>query len=221
MITDRQDQLINQLGSHILIDRIAAFNKLIAMGTDVVPKLIQGLHHDNPYVRSWTAQALGKIGDETAIAPLLKATKDVVGDVRSKAIESLSRMKKLPQENFETMLLEALGDDNPIVRASAASALGRFSSDKVVEQLCRTLSDSWYEVRESAAFALGEIENPRSVESLINSLQDDYVWVQVNCINALGKIGDARAIAPLINAAKDPNPEVSLRAIQALRQIRR
>src|SRR6185503_16520920 len=54
-------------------------------------------------------------------------------------------------------LIQALGDADPLVRRSAASALGEMKSKNAVEPLIKLLKDDDTSVRKASAIALGRI----------------------------------------------------------------
>jgi HEAT repeat protein len=61
------------------------------------------------------------------------------------------------------LLLEALADPLPAVRAQAARALGNAGDPRAIEPLARLLADPRPEVRPYAAQALGQFDNPQAV----------------------------------------------------------
>jgi HEAT repeat protein len=64
------------------------------------------------------------------------------------------------------VLLPALQDATPAVRASAAEALGNIGPREAVESLCEALEDPEPEVRRQAALALGKIGDPAALPAL-------------------------------------------------------
>jgi HEAT repeat protein len=77
------------------------------------------------------AEALGKIGSETAIAELLKALEDSNKDVRRNAAEALG---EIGLEEAIPALINALSDEEDSVRFSATDAIGKIVSRYALTQ---------------------------------------------------------------------------------------
>ena len=151
---------------------------LLEWGEPAVKPLIKALEKDydyyNDYVPAIAATALGKIGDERAVEPLIKALTDT----------------------------ETLSERSQSVRCTAAWALGEIGGDRAIEALIKVLVDYRNEVRASAAIALGKIGDKRAVEPLIKMLRPNKMMGHSvgMAAMALGKIGDVRAVGPLIKS---------------------
>lgn len=178
------------------------------------------------------AKALGRIGNERAVEPLIRALNHgnenvrecaakVLWDIKDlRAIEPLIQALKLDPYNWrvernavDTLrkigepavepLIRALKHKDVYVRENAAKALGMIRDERAVEPLIRVvLEDVDWEDRRMAAKALVKIGKP-SVELLIPALKDWDKDVREIAAEALGEIGDKRAVQPLIHALKD------------------
>ncbi|MCU7242198.1 MAG: HEAT repeat domain-containing protein, partial [Microcystis aeruginosa WS75] len=123
--------------------------------------------------RDQAAEALAKIGSETAIPGLLKALEDSDKYVRRKAAEALGN---IGSETAIPGLLKALEDSDRYVRAKAVEALGNIGSETAIPGLLKALEDSDRYVRENAAFALAEIGTETAMTELIKCLKNtDFV----------------------------------------------
>lgn len=216
--------------------------------SDRIDKLIQKLKS------SWSvnetqdeaAEALGRIGDASAVKSLIKALGDGYESVRQSAAEALAKigfpavepliralgdgdegvrwgaaelLGKIGDSRAVEPLIKALGDDKDYVRRDVAKALGKIGDARAVESLISALGDKAWDVRSSAVEALGKIGGSRAVEPLIRALGDNYVYVRRNVAWALWKIGDARAVEPLIKALGDSDGDVREKAAGALKNI--
>ncbi|MFO8109292.1 MAG: HEAT repeat domain-containing protein [Thermoplasmata archaeon] len=95
-------------------------------------------------------------------------------------------------------LIHALKDEEPLVRANAALALGHLpESKKTVKALITLLEDEEWVVRHDAAIALGELGVDEGTKPLIKLLDDPVLDVRKKTINALGKIGSDEGIKEL------------------------
>ena len=192
-------------------------------GTDVkklresrnVQGLIFALQHKDPTVQYDAAEALGDIGDERAVEPLLAALKnDETGGVRWKAAEALSKLGTPAVSG----LISALQHDDDDVRWKAAIALGEIGDPKAILPLINLLCDDDRYVRSRAAYALSMIGEP-AVDPLIQALREGDGNLRWGAAIALGKIQNLRAIEPLIRALADKYENVRAESAAALAAI--
>lgn len=109
-------------------------------------------------------------------------------------------------------LIALLGDVCPLVRVSAAYALGRNSSTEAVEPLIKVLENDWNGyVRKGVVWALGNSGDRRSFKPLIHALKTDIPAVRLWAASSLAQIAKLAyadivvAIPPLIEALRrDP-----------------
>ena len=151
--------------------------------------------HGNSQVQVNAAEALIKIGDDSAEGELWAALGDANWAVQSIATEALAQ---IGDASAVEALRAALDDDHEFVRRSAAEALGKIGDASAVGALRAALDDDHEFVRRSAAEALGKIGDVSAVEALRAALLTDGDWfVRRSAAEALGKIGDAKLIAIL------------------------
>ncbi len=92
-------------------------------------------------------------------------------------------------------LLEFLVDDCPLLRVSAAYALGRNQSAKAIPVLMRQLQQDWNDyVRKGIVWALGTHGDRQALAVLQKTLQFDTIAVRLWTASALGQLGDPDAI---------------------------
>ncbi|CCI00765.1 Similar to tr/Q8YVS1/Q8YVS1 (fragment) [Microcystis aeruginosa PCC 9443] len=164
----------------------------------------------------YAADALGKIGSETAILGLLKALEDSDGYVRMYAADALG---KIGSETAILGLLKALEHSDWDVRRNAVEALGKIGSETAILGLLKALEHSDGYLRGKAAEALGEIGSETAIPGLLKALEDSDDDVRGNAADALGKIGTETAIAGLLKALEDSNNNVRWNAAFALGKI--
>jgi HEAT repeat protein len=123
--------------------------KLEAKGD--VPRLIKALGSHKTAVRIAAAEALGHVGDASAVQPLIVALK--AWDVREAAVEALAH---IGAEALEP-LIAALSEGDRDVRIYAAGALGQIGETRAVEPLISALQDPGMLVRVAAAEALDRL----------------------------------------------------------------
>ena len=189
---------------------------------NTIDSLIKDLESKEGNVRESAADALGRIGSEKAIEPLIKAalTSAEGGDVRESAADALGRIGS--DKAIEPLVKALTSGEEEYVRGRAADALGRIGSEKAIEPLIKALTsgEEGY-VRWSAADALGRIGSEKAIEPLMKALtsaeESDVRW---NAAVALGRIGSGKAIEPLIQALTSTEEgDVRWRAADALERI--
>jgi HEAT repeat protein len=110
------------------------------------------------------------------------------------------------------LLISLLQDVCPLVRVSAAYALGRNASKEAVEPLIEVLKKDWNGyVRKGVVWALGNSGDRRSFKPLIHALKTDISAVRLWAASSLAQIAKLEyedimlAIPPLIGALRrDP-----------------
>ena len=115
----------------------------IAFMKDSSEALMEGLRHPNVDVRTAVVSALGALAIGDALPAMGSGAEDDWGEtdvnVRARA---------------EDALKQALGDDEPAVKAEAATALANAGCVQETERIARLLNDDDVELRRSAALAL-------------------------------------------------------------------
>ncbi len=124
-------------------------------------------------------------------------------------------------------LIGLLSSACPLVRVSAAYALGRNPSPSAVEPLISQLDQDWNGyVRKGVAWALGNCRDPRALEPLTTTLLTDISAVRLWAASSLGQMAEVSpdaataAVPPLITALiHDPMAVVRSNAAWALGQL--
>lgn len=106
---------------------------------------------------------------------------------------------ELEDQRAVPRLIELLQDECPLVRVSAAYALGRNKSDRAIAPLIEQLKQDWNGyVRKGIVWALGTCRATSGLQPLISALKYDITAVRLWAASALGQLGNLEAIAPLI-----------------------
>jgi HEAT repeat protein len=182
-----------------------------------VAPLVAALTQEDPHLRQAAATALGLIGDPRAVRPLIDAFRVESGDTEDitawqDAAEALARIR----EPAVGLLIAALADENSMVRASSADALGRLGDPQAVAPLIMTLGDGEPHVRLRAAEALGKLGNEEARDPLAALLSDQDEMVRVYAVRALGDLIRGSLFAPLVSALTDFSIGVRSEALRAL-----
>ena len=179
---DAVRHLIEALGSshkNVRLGVIEALGEIKAVAS--VSPLIHLVGKDNdPEVRWVGALALGEIGDNRAVSPLIGLLKDPDKHVRYGAAVALDKMGLIPSENPElTYYLIAKQDWEQI------SIPGRASSAPLVEML----RDSDSDVRSHMVDILGIIKDPSVTTACDTVLRDKDSRVRWHAVLALPRCG--------------------------------
>lgn len=106
----------------------------------------------SPSQRMQAATALGKIGDRTAVEPLINALKDRDRGVRIQVIKALG---DIGDHRSTEQVLTMLNDQDDETRLEAVIALGKIGDPRAVEPLIEKLKGSdYFYVRKKAAYTL-------------------------------------------------------------------
>ncbi len=119
----------------------AAVDVLGAAGAAATPHLAAALRTLGPDGRKLAVEALGRGRDREALAPLQRALADHDPNVRQTAAESIAGLAGVAPEAVEQVLLDLLGDEDPIVRLSALSGLDALGASIAWERLAPLLDD--------------------------------------------------------------------------------
>lgn len=164
--------------------RLRAEDALVGFGQGITNVLITILQNGSTPARRSAAQALGRINDPAAVAPLMYALHDNDIHLRLAATDALGKLK---DSRSVPALIDLLDDRDELVRTAAIDALIA-AGEAAVEPLIAALKNDtvllteqkYVEVRQGAAMALGKIKDLRALAPLIASLTDkDQSYVEV------------------------------------------
>ncbi|MCJ7751524.1 MAG: HEAT repeat domain-containing protein, partial [Armatimonadetes bacterium] len=160
------------------------------------------------------AQALGRIGDTRAVAPLIAVLEnkyEAWRDVRAGAAKALGQIGDV---RAVAPLIVPLRDAySSLVPNAALEALVMIGAP-AVESLIAALKDESKDARQRAAEALSLIGDARAAEPLTALLKDESEYVRNAVVKALVKIG-APAVEPLRVLLKDVDGFVRIGAAGA------
>lgn len=132
-------------------------------------------------IRLATISILGTIGDERAVEPLIQ----MLGG--TDAVDAATALGEIGEPAVEP-LIDVLEDNNPLVRAYAARALGGTGDSRAVEPVIELLNDEDENVRSNAAMALGKLDDRRAIEPLTKALDDKSNRVRILARSAIDNI---------------------------------
>jgi len=208
--------------------------------------LIRALDYDrDAEVRRQAAEALGSMGDEQALAPLIFRLNDddlavrtaaaralgQIGDPR--AVEALTALVEQEPEELASVAAQALGaigsadatptliaalvDQDPSLREVSSQALAQIGAGAAFA-LLRKLDETEGEVREAVRETLRRM-GPEAVNDLALQVGDRRNLERTKAALVLGEIGNERAIEALVKALNSTDLHVLPSVMKALANI--
>ena len=153
--------------------------------------------------------------DERVLHQLVEVTRAAQGWSSLFAATALSKAG----EPAVAPLIEALQDEQVIVRQGSAMALGEIGNHSALEDLVARLKDESHLVRQVAAIALGKLGSLEALDPLLRAIGDESEIVRRAVVNALGMIGDECALPALERVAAEDVEAVAERAREVMQEI--
>ena len=113
-----------------------------------------------------------------AVEPLVRKFDDpspFIWHSAASAVGEIARNKSVPEEVREEIfakLTGLLGDDNPLVRKSAATALSRIGGERVAQEVMRLFEDPDESVRGTGVFVIGLLRYKPALEAVKRLTRD-------------------------------------------------
>ncbi|HSA59185.1 MAG TPA: HEAT repeat domain-containing protein, partial [bacterium] len=135
-------------------------------GDEATQPLIAGLRDENPSVREWSANLLGRIDKAEALAPLFSASSNEKNKwVETTMKRALEDLEDSLDRRDTGLIFEDLKSGNPKKRRRAAKRLGKIGNPRCIDALIRALSDENGEVRGQAFSSLVHMRLDAHLES--------------------------------------------------------
>jgi hypothetical protein len=167
--------------------KILAASELGKIGNRAaVPVLYEAVKFDNPYLTSEIINSLINLEDPKSVSLFRETVTDPSYRVR---MVSLRGLYKLGEEKETALLLiDALRDEHPAVRKTAATFIGWKDYPDAVPGLVQTLQDKDETVRKAAVTALANIKEPAAVLPLMRVLADKSLEIREKALEAIKMI---------------------------------
>ncbi len=160
-------ELLEKLNSLDKLTREAAFEALVAYGSEALPFLLEHFEHIEGAARLSVVRAFGEIGDPRAVPLLLELMcGDDPGEYLYVASFAAKALGQIADATAVQALLDALNHENPRPRQMAALILGKIGDERVVPALSDALRDPDPKTRELAMRALKQIATPKALAAV-------------------------------------------------------
>jgi HEAT repeat protein len=206
--------------------RISRIREMAKSDSAVIPTLAQYLSDPNRNIRIEAVKAIVKIGQESSLTPLVKATRDSDPEVQIRATDGLV--------NYYLPGYIAKGGLTGSLTKGVRRAKGFFSSrndqvvppdvqirDDVAQALAEQVSSAGDpDVKANAALAAGILRARLAVPALVGSLHAKDSQVIFESLVALQKIKDPAGGLGATSAAHDLDERVQITALETIGMLR-
>lgn len=218
--------LVTKLDTDDPRERIALENLFVRIGADAVPELLEALRtearrDDTTRGARLAAYVLARIGDPSAVGPLIEETGHPEWKMRSSVADALGHLGG--RESVEA-LVRLIADPDRSVRTSAAASLDRAAGgdpgtvkEVAARALLEALSDPFHGVRYAASDALGSLGSG-IVSPLAEIAGNADPTGRLMAIRALGLVGDDDAVREIERHLDDADWAVRSHAARAAGQ---
>jgi len=137
-----------------------------------IKETLQTLKAGNMGERIAAIHALGEIGGQAVVAPLVYCAGRPEDDIRSAAVEILGR---LADPSTLSILLERLNDPNTAIKGRAITALSNFPPTATLcDHLRPFLKENDGDLEAEAALAMAKLRDPHSISGIISLLPSSH-----------------------------------------------
>ncbi len=198
---------IKQYGNFFLLKNIEEKDKFLFkvvidsgftldVGQDAFSLLLNALKGEQVKVQSTICIALGLIGDDRAVQPLIEMLQNDDIEVRENAVTALGLIGHPAAVNS---LLNSLSNDEKEIKIKVIVALDRVKSNLAIAPLSQIISDNQndIEIIIRAVEALWHIGTAEAIEPLMIALNNPNPDVRYVAVLALSQLGDLQVFPML------------------------
>lgn len=160
-----------------------------------------------------SAWALGWPTDPDRVVQLYRASDSVAREALLDALNDPTG------SGVQDVILLAVRDASPEVRAAAAQWVARNRAFALESEVIALLNDRRSPVRAAAASALGELRTPGALAPLVRALGDRDPEVRTAAVTALGRLGRPEAVLALLETTHDSARAVVVASLEALAEL--
>ena len=152
--------------------------------------LLHNLQADSLSMRQAAAIALSKLKDSASVSLLAQSLQS--GD-SGRTVTALELLENIRTPEAQEAIAGLLTHPDPVVRATAASAIGRMEGRDFSDRVTPLLHDPNPRVRANAVEALSATRSPALLAELRPRLQDSSTRARINAILSIASIEGVRA----------------------------
>ncbi len=190
MGSDIVPQLIDKFTTKSARERLTIIQILKKIGSPSLQYLIPALSRPEPLVVQRVCWALGDVRDTAAVNPLINISSHASWQVREKAVDALGKLK---DNRADGTAISSLTDSVGQVRKAAAVAIGRLGTNDAIRELTSVLGDEFYGARMSAMESLVKLDSSEVIWVLSDSMISANELVGHLACRVLGQIATDEA----------------------------
>lgn len=195
------EEIIDSLRGGDVVNRYQAISYLGKIGTEkTLGHLVRLLDEKEDEIVSYSLKAIGARADIELLRPLERLSRHANPRVRQQAV---LEMGYLPPQAAIEKLKPFCGDQDPMVKLSAAIAIHRAGGEDCQNVFAESIHHSDFGVRSSSARILGGIAIAQRPQLLATALRDPNSRVRTAAVRATGMMGGAVAFQLLIPMLED------------------
>ena len=162
---------------------------LLASRRAALPELLECLTDDDPQVRTLACDALGRIGDPSAVPGLF----GLIGDRDPRVTHAaISAIQSLGSDEAKRHALEAARSTEPRVRRSAVRIISYFAYPDAIGVLLEASADPDERIGNTAMGGLALLEDPRATAALLDATRHPSAPTRAAACRALAALGASR-----------------------------
>jgi len=194
--------------------RESVVQALAGIGEAALRGLLRAAQEGGLPARVAALRALGTIGGEKVVVPLVHALSDPEAEVRAQAVQSTIMLGRGVVPKLIVRLRHQPGNEARDAIVDALVGLGEGSVAEAVDMLQGPVP----ELRETAAVILGRVGMPaaRALRAVLGHPDPD---IRMLAVRAVAEIGDASVVPQLMEMVEDTDTGVSSESIRALAQL--
>jgi HEAT repeat protein len=226
---ERINNLIKALSDKNVFIQKKSVEDLVKIGKDAVPQLINSLESNDRDTCANAVEALGLIGDVSAVTPILKILDkhtnikgyEVLGDQYIR-INSIKALGKLKAKEAVPVLEDIMQKKRIIDKAWCLTALYQIDpSDSRLESIFNMAKNDDPTVRNVIIRFISDLNDARVLPKLKEALSDKEWYVRDSAVQGIGKIGGKEQIDWLKPLLDDPVPIVAETAKISIEEIKK
>ncbi|HEX6764794.1 MAG TPA: HEAT repeat domain-containing protein, partial [Polyangiaceae bacterium] len=197
--------------------RRARLLPLVASRRSALTELTLCLHDDDPAVRALACEALGRIGDPSAVGPLFR----LIGDRDARVMHAaVSAIQSLGSADAKRYALDAAHSSDARIRRSALRIISYFGYPDAIAVLLDAMADPDERIGSTAMGGLALLEDPRATDALLAATSHASAATRAAACRALSTLGASPGVVSRLRSALvDPDAWVRYYACQSLGRL--
>jgi len=243
-------QLIEELGDSDFITNYQAGKKILKIGKEAIPYLIQALNNPKSRIRFSSIILLEQLNAKEAIPEFINILKDKKRKKRERVACAFA-LGKLQAKEASEVLIEGLNENSNSIKTACIMSLGMLKEEKAVPYLLKFIEEKKEQIGQVALRALkeigdrgipqlqeiiekgkmkdkflalkvlGEIKSEKSIEVLKKILKSENKYLAVSSAYILSTIGKNDGKQVAIKLIKDKDPKIRTLAMKTLQNIKK